>query len=77
MADSGFGDFMSCKYHFGCNRRIRQYFGYLQAVATAVAVCVVAILAWRYVSHKPTIWKVLYFVVLLVVIAGIIVPAVL
>ena len=51
--------------------------GYLQAVATAVAVCVVAILAWRYVSHKPTIWKVLYFVVLLVVIAGIIVPAVL
>ena len=26
--------------------------GYLQAVATAVAVCIVAILAWRYVSHK-------------------------
>lgn len=51
--------------------------GYLQAVATAMMICVVAVLAWRYVSHKPTIWKVLYFVVLLVVIAGIIIPMVL
>ncbi len=51
--------------------------GYLQAVATAFMICIVAVLAWRYVSNKPTIWKVLYFVVLLVVIAGIVIPMVL
>ena len=46
----------------------------LQGVATAVMIVIVAILAWRYVRPKPTIWKVLYFVCLLIVIAGIIVP---
>ena len=51
--------------------------GYLQAVATAAMICVVAILAWRFVAHKQTVWIVLYFVVLLVVIAGIIIPLVL
>ena len=51
--------------------------GYLQAVATALMICVVAILAWRYVAHKPAVWKVLYFVVLLVVLAGLVIPAIL
>lgn len=46
----------------------------LQGVATAVMIVIVAILAWRYVRPKPAIWKVLYFVCLLIVIAGIIVP---
>ena len=50
---------------------------YLQAVATALMICVVAILAWRYVAHKPAVWKVLYFVVLLVVLAGLVIPAIL
>lgn len=50
--------------------------GYLQAVATAMMICVVAVLAWRYVSHKAIVWKILYFVVLLVVLAGIVVPMV-
>ena len=52
---------------------------YLLAIilATAVMVCIVAVNAWRYVKSKQTIWKVLYFVVLLVVIVGIIIPLVL
>lgn len=47
---------------------------YLQAVATALMICVVAVLAWRYVAGKQTVWKVLYFIALLVVLAGIVVP---
>lgn len=50
---------------------------YLLAVATAMMIIVVAILAWRYVAHKPAVWKVLYFVVLLVVLAGLVIPVVL
>ncbi len=48
----------------------------LQAIATAIMIVVVAILAWRYVRNKPTVWKVLYIVCLLVVIVGIIIPLV-
>ena len=48
----------------------------LQGVATAIAICIVAYLAWKYVKSKPTVWKVLYFVLLLVVLLGIILPLV-
>ncbi len=48
----------------------------LSNIAAAAMICIVAILAWRYVKPKPAIWKVLYFVVLLVIIAGLIVPLV-
>lgn len=48
----------------------------LKDLATAVMICIVAVLAWRYVSKKQTVWKVLYFLCLLVVIIGIIVPLV-
>ena len=48
----------------------------LQGVATAIMITIVAILAWRYVRPKPAVWKVLYFICLLIVIAGIIVPLV-
>lgn len=47
---------------------------YLQSVAAALMICVVAILAWRYVANKPVVWKVLYFVVLLIIICGLIIP---
>lgn len=47
---------------------------YLQGLATAVALCIVAFIAWRYVDGKTTAWKVLYFVVLLIVLVGIILP---
>ena len=49
----------------------------LQGIATAIMIVIVSILAWRYVKPKPMVWKVLYFVCLLIVIAGIIVPLVL
>lgn len=48
----------------------------LQGVASALMICIVAYLAWKFVSKKPTVWKVLYVVVLLVVIVGIILPLV-
>lgn len=48
----------------------------LQGFATAIAICIVAYLAWKYVRSKPTVWKVLYFVLLLVVLLGIILPLV-
>ena len=46
----------------------------LQGIATAIMIVIVAILAWRYVRPKPMVWKVLYIICLLIVIAGIIVP---
>ncbi len=48
----------------------------LQGVATAIMIIIVAILAWRYVRPKQMVWKVLYIICLLIVIAGIIVPLV-
>ena len=51
--------------------------GYLQAVATAAMICVVAVLAWRYVANKQVVWKVLYFLVLLIALVGLVIPAVL
>lgn len=50
--------------------------GWLQSVATAIMICVVAVLAYRYVRNKPTVWLVLYIVVLLVVLVGIVIPLV-
>ena len=48
----------------------------IQGVVTAFIIAVVAVLAWRYVKNKPTVWKVLYVVFLLVVLVGIIIPLV-
>ena len=48
----------------------------LQNLAAAIMVCIVAFLAWKYVRSKPTVWKVLYFVFLAIVLVGIIIPLV-
>ena len=48
----------------------------LKDLATAIAICIVAVLAWRYVKPKQTVWKVLYVVLLLVVLLGVIIPLV-
>lgn len=50
--------------------------GALQGLATAIMIIIVSILAWRYVRAKQTVWKVLYVICLLIVIAGIVVPLV-
>ncbi len=46
----------------------------MNAVASILLLIVAAIAAWRYVENKQTVWKVLYFVVLLVILACIIIP---
>ncbi|MBP3630832.1 MAG: hypothetical protein J6J23_05025 [Clostridia bacterium] len=46
----------------------------LQGVASALTISIVAIIAWRFVSHKSNAYKVLYLVCLLVVLIGIILP---
>ncbi len=46
----------------------------MQGLATAIMICIVGVLAWRYVAKKPTVWKVLYIVCILVVVAGVIIP---
>ncbi len=51
--------------------------GAMQGVATAIMICIVSVLGWRYVSKKPAVWVVLYVVCLLIVVIGIIVPLVL
>lgn len=51
--------------------------GALQGVATAIMIVIVSVLAWRYVRAKAVVWKVLYVICLLVVLAGIVVPLVL
>lgn len=48
----------------------------LQGVATAIIICIAAVNAWRYVKSKPTVWKVLYIIVLLVVLICIVIPLV-
>jgi len=48
----------------------------LQNVVTALMIAVVAVVAWNYVANKSLVWKILYLVCLLVVIAGIIIPLV-
>ena len=48
----------------------------LQSIANAIMICVVAVLAYRYVRNKPTVWLVLYIVVLLVVLVGVVVPTI-
>ncbi len=48
----------------------------LQGLASAIMICIVAVLGWRYVRTKPIVWQVLYGVCLLVVILGIIIPLV-
>ncbi|MBQ7977610.1 MAG: hypothetical protein IJ301_03380 [Clostridia bacterium] len=51
--------------------------GWLQGVATAIMISIVAFLGWKFVASKPMVWKVLYVVFLLVVLIGIIIPLVL
>ncbi len=46
----------------------------LQGLATAVMICIVAYLAWKYVARKETVWKVLYIICLCLVLAGIVIP---
>lgn len=46
----------------------------LKQIAFAFMVCVVAVLAWRHVSGKQVVWKVLYFIVLAITLVCIVLP---
>lgn len=46
----------------------------LSGIASVIMICIVSVLAWKYVRSKTTVWKVLYFVFLAIVILGIIIP---
>ncbi len=48
----------------------------LQAVASAIATAVVAVLSWSYAAERNKEWKIIYFICLLVVVIGMIVPLV-
>ena len=48
----------------------------LQGIANAIMICVVAVLAFRFVRNKQPVWIVLYVVVLLVVLVGIVIPTI-
>ncbi|MCM1289333.1 MAG: hypothetical protein NC132_01595 [Corallococcus sp.] len=48
--------------------------GWVGAVASAIAICIVAILAYRYIRNKPVVWLVLYILVLLIVLVFIVLP---
>ncbi len=48
----------------------------LQNIAMAIMIIIVSVLAWRFVRNKEVVWKVLYFICLLIVLAGIVVPLV-
>lgn len=54
-----------------------QIIGVLNGIATAIMIIIVSILAWRFVRSKPFVWKILYIICLLIVLAGIVVPLVL
>ena len=61
-------------FHFVGVEALANAAGWIQAVATAVALCLVSVLAYRYIRHKPVVWLVLYILVLLIVLAFIILP---
>lgn len=48
----------------------------LQGLATAVMICIVAFLAWKYASKKELVWKLLYIICLCLVLAGVVIPLV-
>jgi len=56
--------------------RVSAILWWVLACAEVIAVLVVAVLAWRHVSHDKPAMKVLYVVALLVVLVGIIIPRV-
>ena len=50
--------------------------GILNGLATAVMITIVSILAWRHVSKKNATWQVMFFICLLVVFLGVVIPLV-
>ena len=54
--------------------RLADAANWVGAIAGAIATCIVAVLAYRYIRNKPLVWLVLYILVLLIVLVFIILP---
>ena len=50
------------------------WFETLQSIATVIMIVIVSIIGWRYIKTKATAWKLVYFFVLLTVVASVVVP---
>ena len=48
----------------------------LQSIATVIMICIVSITGWRYVRSKSLVWRLIYVLILLAVVASVIVPVV-
>lgn len=68
--------FLAMLFHFIHFNHSAALVGWLQGIATACAIIIAAILAWRYVANKAIVWKVLYILCMIAVVAFIIVPLV-
>ena len=49
----------------------------LQSIASALMICIVSVIGWRFVKTRNTVWKTIYVMVLLIVVASVIIPVVL
>ena len=48
----------------------------LSSIASVIMICIVSVTGWRFVKTKSTLWKLIYIMVLLAVVASVVVPVV-
>lgn len=46
----------------------------LQSIALGIALILISFYAWRYVEKKQVVWKVLYFMVVIIALVCVIIP---
>ena len=46
----------------------------LQSVASVIMICIVSITGWRFVKTRNAVWKTIYILVLLAVVASVVIP---
>ncbi|MCH5156838.1 MAG: hypothetical protein J1G02_03055 [Clostridiales bacterium] len=46
----------------------------MQSVASVIMICIVSIVGWRFVKTRNIIWKTIYIIVLLAVVASVVIP---
>lgn len=48
----------------------------LQSIASVIMICIVSVTGWRYVKTRSRVWKLIYVLVLLAVVACVVIPVV-
>ena len=46
----------------------------LQSVASVIMICIVSIIGWRFVKTRSLVWKTIYILVLVAVVASVVIP---